>query len=644
MDAGLKKQIDGLLEEAEKGSLLQSMEKIYAILRDHGLMWSSTVHSRWIGVHESNRDGTGISPDHVQKLCLDFFEFGYVPSASRRICIELGTGDRCSDDTRAYNDKLVQQSNNLLPPIKDKLRFATIAGSHSNQVMRMWFYGMEHASEKLTTGGRLSSEILQRSDSLYWQAVHQGVEWEIISSLVPATWKHFASLASSAANSAQQVSQGETDLQVCKKIASTWQACNAGNVMTYQEMKPILLRSKPPRTETIPHLFSFMMKCGGGATGHLMQATESFVRCNGISSRRLPVQAWDYLATDVKNKQGEQAVLWRHAMLKTMYCVENGLTPGDIKKSFSNGSIFQQVLVFERTHQELRKLGASMSELSGHMLAQGLGVFEVDSVMAILGKKFKGPHECRSINTIGIGLSDFTAIIGKGQDYKCQLIRDISEGGRLTSASIVLDAGFDVGSKIVRKSDNKEATIKEMSSIRVVVTCDDGKDYDLKVDDLIGGKWKHQPKEKAPELVKDPEVWKELLKMGVMRADVIKRIHETVQQCPDQLKGLDLIQKPKGVSASSDFGKGKLKDHGVFLLPPNVPVPFWMMKTTDSANDDEANMELVKKGNKMFVARNTQAVSAGDPLVLVRDDMAAAKKPEPLQPATRPLKRQRKTA
>lgn len=114
MDAGLKKQIDGLLEEAEKGSLLQSMEKIYAILRDHGLMWSSTIHSRWIGVHESNRDGTGISPDHVQKLCLDFFEFGYVPSASRRICIELGTGDRCSDDTRAYNDKLVQQSNNLL--------------------------------------------------------------------------------------------------------------------------------------------------------------------------------------------------------------------------------------------------------------------------------------------------------------------------------------------------------------------------------------------------------------------------------------------------------------------------------------------------------------------------------------------------
>lgn len=69
-----------------------------------------------------------------------------------------------------------------------------------------------------------------------------------------------------------------------------------------------------------------------------------------------------------------------------------------------------------------------------------------------------------------------------------------------------------------------------------------------------------------------------------------------------------------------------------------------MMKTTDSADDDEANMELVKKGNKMYVSRNTQAVSAGDPLVLVRDDMAAAKKPEPLQPATRPLKRQRKTA
>ena len=112
MDAGLKKQIDGFLEEAEKGSLLQSMEKIYSTLRENGLMWSSTVHSRWIGVHESNRDGTGISPDHVQKLCLDFFEFGYVPSASRRICIELDAGSNCSEDTRAYNEKLIQQSNN----------------------------------------------------------------------------------------------------------------------------------------------------------------------------------------------------------------------------------------------------------------------------------------------------------------------------------------------------------------------------------------------------------------------------------------------------------------------------------------------------------------------------------------------------
>ena len=85
------------------------------------------------------------------------------------------------------------------------------------------------------------------------------------------------------------------------------------------------------------------------------------------------------------------------------------------------------------------------------------------------------------------------------------------------------------------------------------------------------------------------------------------------------------------------------KDHGVFLLPPNVPVPFWMMKTADSAEDDQANMELVKKGSKMYVARNTVNISAGDPLVLVRDDMADAKKPEPLQLATRPLKRQRKT-
>ena len=67
-----------------------------------------------------------------------------------------------------------------------------------------------------------------------------------------------------------------------------------------------------------------------------------------------------------------------------------------------------------------------------------------------------------------------------------------------------------------------------------------------------------------------------------------------------------------------------------------------MMKTTDSADDDQANMELVKKG-KMIVARNTMPLQHGDQLVLLRSDMV--KKPvEDLQPATRPLKRCRKTS
>lgn len=137
-------------------------------------------------------------------------------------------------------------------------------------------------------------------------------------------------------------------------------------------------------------------------------------------------------------------------------------------------------------------------------------------------------------------------------------IRDYTDDGRLISNAMVLDAGFEKGSTIVRKSDGMQATIKDITTKKVVATClDDGTDYNLDVDKLIGGDWKHQPKAKVQEPVKDPHAWKDLMNVSVIKATVVQRLQRALNQHRDQNKNLELFQKPKGVTAAADIAKDK---------------------------------------------------------------------------------------
>lgn len=113
MDGELKKKLGALLQVAESGALMTSMQSFYGLLRQHGLMWSQQLHCRWIGVHESNRDGVGLSPDHVAKLALDFFELGYDESLSKRICLEVDPSSASGQRTLQFNEQLVRGANQL---------------------------------------------------------------------------------------------------------------------------------------------------------------------------------------------------------------------------------------------------------------------------------------------------------------------------------------------------------------------------------------------------------------------------------------------------------------------------------------------------------------------------------------------------
>ena len=85
---------------------------------------------------------------------------------------------------------------------------------------------------------------------------------------------------------------------------------------------------------------------------------------------------------------------------------------------------------------------------------------------------------------------------------------------------------------------------------------------------------------------------------------------------------------PKHLRASCHvFGLPPRQKCKIFLLPPSgCVVPFWNVRIT--SDSEESNMEISNK-HKIRIAINTQALEAGDELVLFRQK--DVKQPKPLE-------------
>ena len=200
-------KVEKLLAAASGGSLVRSMEQIYGLLAEHGLLYEQKVQSSFIGVHPSNRDGCGVSAKHVQELLADLVHLGWSPKEFRGLCVEVSEKER--DRVYAWNQELAENSQGQLPPFQSatQLKFATLAGSHTNQVLRCFLAKTPSDFAKLAEGGRLSLSALQASDSGFYEACMEGACWRIVSQVVPEHFPSFCQLAQAAANASGHVAR-----------------------------------------------------------------------------------------------------------------------------------------------------------------------------------------------------------------------------------------------------------------------------------------------------------------------------------------------------------------------------------------------------------------------------------------------------
>ena len=74
---------------------------------------------------------------------------------------------------------------------------------------------------------------------------------------------------------------------MCRKILRAWSHVPSGETVTWDRIKAQVLRSKPPNQSTIPFIFQFLVRYGGGASGDYICDTDAFVRACGYPNRTL---------------------------------------------------------------------------------------------------------------------------------------------------------------------------------------------------------------------------------------------------------------------------------------------------------------------------------------------------------------------
>ena len=301
----------------------------------------------------------GRSAGHVQDLVSNIAAIGFVESEVKAICVEVPQASS-GDVVRAFNKCLAQDAGGKLAPFDPaSLRYASIVGSHTNQAFRAIRFNAAHPDGKHTVDGRLSMEKLAVIDPAWHTAISQGILWTVISHQVTEEFPQYAPLAQAAGNAAGQIASVEHELQLARKVNLAIERVmrqSGQTQVSYLQVSGDILRSRPPNASSLPGIYSFVLKFGGG-TGPdaFLQLTERHIRSHGYVNRTLGADLWQALAMELKSKT--QHAPFRHMMIKLGLCgPERILTVTDVKRILTSKDGLQKIAEAEAMILQIAKL------------------------------------------------------------------------------------------------------------------------------------------------------------------------------------------------------------------------------------------------------------------------------------------------
>ena len=337
----------------------------------------------------------------MRALLADIFSVGFDWSQPQPVAVELVNSAEIAEVT-AFNEKLVMLSatdkhTSLAPVEPGTVKFASLSSTHTNMALRLFAASMPHlGDEALLVDGKLSLHQLRSLDENYGEAADKGLVWTIVSNSVMVAYPTLAHLIQQAFNTSSQLQRKEGELQLFRRLLKTWQvetsktAKATASAVSFHDVRGQILRSKPACAASVPFMWNFMLKFGGGPDGKDLLESENLVKSMASSQRILGPQFWDNLSQDLRG--GDPLLRVRHAAFRLAYMAdENTVVPTDVKRLFSQTSL-NVTLAAEKLMQEMRELGRDLP----HDAWTEVLLFEHECIKVILDKKdrFKSLEHC----------------------------------------------------------------------------------------------------------------------------------------------------------------------------------------------------------------------------------------------------------
>ena len=278
---------------------------------------------------------------------------GWDASVPKPVCVELDPPAQTR--VALFNVKLVNQSRQSYHPLASvdpkTVKYGSLAASHTH-------------------------------DQGFYDAVCNGLEWTVIGALAVRTWPNLTQLLCEASNTNGQLQRQEGELQLARRIFNVIESM--GPAVEFKEVKDRILRSKPLCATSVPHLFRFLLKFGGGSGCSLFFESCDFLKSK-TTQRTLGHDFWELLSQDCKTP-GILLPLTRHALMRVAMGHTNPryITLSEVRKILSQGML-QKVTEAEKLMAEARGLLQMLPDPKKYL--PGILMWEMVAVELLLEKK-----------------------------------------------------------------------------------------------------------------------------------------------------------------------------------------------------------------------------------------------------------------
>ncbi|CAJ1396261.1 unnamed protein product [Effrenium voratum] len=620
MSPELKEELTRLCEAGDSGEKLVCVaQQIMQLLRQNGLAHSATIPAKRIGVHHRNREGYGINVVDVQDLMHGMLSVGFCFSRVQAICVELPGADvqQCQD----FNGRLLSTAGGALGHQDNTaIKHASIAGSHTNFVLRLFLDGVPSGHPDVSVEGALCLERLKMKDPSLHKACVEGLRWEVIQAVVAEQVPKTIEVIQRAGNTT--LHRPEHELQCMLRMHSLWRAKRAaGLTADYAAIRKQALASQPQCSSSMPSMFVFLLRHCGGEEAPLLEETQRFVRSNSPSNRCLPAPVWAQLSHDVKGSV-QQFSRFRHGLLNCAYVRQN--ITETTARAMSAKTNRPSLAAAEDIMCEMSRMALGLSEevRSRHALVTATSLTEMAMCSFVLGLRHaQGEKQWKSLQAIAHDWVQVVRIVtgkdlaspwkefAQGDDaassgnnptkpilshvcmehplHNCYVdgqnvynpahvpctamhmhafrMRELNADGSLKEPAVLLqEMGFEAGAHVRRRATKEEGVLDDIKGGMVRVDMGGGILAKVAIEEFLQGGWVIFSPKAGPVYLHDPTIAppssNDEYKAQHLLATIVCQVHDMGSEL--ELQNWDLLQiqtKPnKTVSAKDKISRGKL--------------------------------------------------------------------------------------